>query len=83
MKTFKILYWKKEKLGEHENILFMKRESLEEVIESCQSKRLVSYCIFDDLGLNVYSFGNGIGNYNSIPKYARKMAFERKEQKKK
>jgi len=42
-------------------------------------KGLKAYCIFDDLGLNVYTFGNGNGQYNSIPKSARKKAIERKK----
>ncbi len=79
MRKWKILYWENEELGAEEKIFHIKMDNIEEVIKFCQLKHLISYCIFDDLGLNVYTFGNGKGQYNLIPKESRQNAIREKE----
>jgi len=75
------MYWESEELGAKENLLFLKMETIDEVVRFCKLKHMVSYCIFDDLGLNIYTFGNGSGQFNTIPKQSRKHALEQKEKK--
>jgi len=51
------MYWESDNLGEPEKILIIKDETLDGVIQFCKMKGLKSYCIFDDMGLNVCNDG--------------------------
>lgn len=74
MRKWRIIYWKSDNLGEPEQTLIIKNDTLDDVIQFCKMKGLKSYCVFDDLDLNVCVDGK----YTILSKYARKNALAKK-----